>query len=330
MEGARFGDENGEVPRGKCGSSHSLQSGRNDCEVGGLIGDGDRVVDGSVSDNVGVCSFSGVSDCLESRTCLVDSGFDVSGVEPSNLRSVDESGVGVVDDGHVSRADHDVSGADVDKSLSGSVNDGSTYGDMPFDDGDWISDLFWEGADDGADDGPDDGPDEGADEEEEDDAEPVSPAKESDKVDGGADPSTPVKKTGDWTSARRTEVKRKYKEMMCWKKDERRGTSDYGRREKTIVLTVKAFNEGEKKAYKKRLRIERDNYVKEAVRDMTVVPFEKVVERTSAMTGISERCVARFVQQERRSELTPKKKTGRKGFVAPEWILTDIRIIITG
>ena len=181
MEDARF--DEGEVPSVKCGDSHSLQAGRVMGEDEGGVG----VVDGAVSDEVGVCVLSGVSDCLDSRTCMVDSGCDASGDDLCNVRSVDEGGVDEVCSGDVSRADHDEGGADVGKNVSGGVNAGSKHADMPFDDEDWISELLWDVAD------------ESADVEEEDTAVPDSP-KASDKIEDGPDPSTPVKRTGDWTA----------------------------------------------------------------------------------------------------------------------------------
>ena len=70
----------GEVPRVKCGSSHSLHDGVSD-DVYDVRGE----VDNSVCDDVEVCAVGGVS--LDSRVCLVDSSFDGSGVDGCDVES---------------------------------------------------------------------------------------------------------------------------------------------------------------------------------------------------------------------------------------------------
>lgn len=149
------------------------------------------------------------------------------------------------------------------------------------------------------------------------------------KVVGGRryHPTTPVKKTGIWTARRREEVKTKWKDVMGSKASQK-GPSDFTKREKMILLMVRNFNEEERERYIR--RVKEDNYVRDVFKEVLSVPYEKTVQRTAEMTGISVGSVKRVSGQLNKLELTPKRKPGRTPFSLPDWVLTDIRLIIAG
>ena len=136
------------------------------------------------------------------------------------------------------------------------------------------------------------------------------------------------RKTGPWSDQRRRETVKRMKRLIGWVTPSK-GSKDFTKREKMMVLSVKKFCERERDKYLKRVEKE-DGYVKEVAADIPKVPFENVTKRTADMTGIPKRTVQRFAMQERKCQLTPKAKLGRKKFVAPDWVYSDIRIIITG
>lgn len=108
-----------------------------------------------------------------------------------------------------------------------------------------------------------------------------------------------------------------------------KGSKDFTKREKQLVMNVKEAVEKEKKNFKK--VVERGGeYVEAHVKNIPVTPFNNVNDRTAAMTGVPRSSVIKFSKQSRDSTMTPQKKPGRKGVEPQDWMLSDIRTIITG
>lgn len=146
------------------------------------------------------------------------------------------------------------------------------------------------------------------------------------RIVGGRRIGTPVRRTGAWNTARRLAVIQKYKDMMAVRSDRR--VKHFGKREKTILLNVRKFNEDEARTVK--IKTKGNSDLRKVLDGLLKVPLEQVTKRTAEMTGCPRRTIQRFKMQEDKLELTPKQKKGKIEFVCPDWILTDIRIIITG
>ena len=147
------------------------------------------------------------------------------------------------------------------------------------------------------------------------------------RVIGGTRKPSPRLKS-KWTTTRRLAIVQKYRNLMGVKPAQ--PTSHFTRREKCLqlLLHVKKFNEDEARKFEK--ETENNEELKKSVNDFLKVPLGKAVDRTVAMTGCSKRSLQRFCAQDNKQELTPKLKPGRPKFDCPDWILTDIRIIVTG
>lgn len=104
-------------------------------------------------------------------------------------------------------------------------------------------------------------------------------------------------------------------------------SSHFSKKEKTLILNVQQFNEKEKTKFSRHIT---NDHERDLIQRITIVPFEQVNKRTAAMTGCSERSLYRFMNQFKSLELTPKKPPGKKSIHVQEWMLADIRQIITG
>lgn len=136
--------------------------------------------------------------------------------------------------------------------------------------------------------------------------------------------STPPRRT----DAQRLAVINKYKHLRGYSTPPR-GTKPYSRREKEILVSVRKFNEMEAAKYASVCeRVE--EYSREWIDRVADVPFNAPAARTEKMTGVSSRTVSNFARQEKRCELTPKKKPGPKRIQPAEWMLIDIRTIVRG
>ena len=108
-----------------------------------------------------------------------------------------------------------------------------------------------------------------------------------------------------------------------------KGSKDYTKREKMIVMSVKEAVEKEKKNYTEVVK-RGGEYIESHIKKIPVEPFINVKNRTAAMTGVPKSRVAEFSRQYKDCNLTPKKKPGRKAIEPEDWMLSDIRNIITG
>ena len=130
------------------------------------------------------------------------------------------------------------------------------------------------------------------------------------------------------TDAKRAALIKKYKRLRGYSTPPR-GTKPYSRREKEILVSVRKFNEMEAAKYASVCeRVE--EYSREWIDRVADVPFNAPAARTEKMTGVSSRTVHNFARQDKRCELTPKKKPGRKSIDPAEWMLIDIRTIVRG
>ena len=137
--------------------------------------------------------------------------------------------------------------------------------------------------------------------------------------------STPRK----WTKRSKAAWVASVKRSRGWSTPQK-GTTQFSRREKTILGSVREFNEKESKNYKT-VTGRVDEYVKERIDKIACKPFSSPMVRTEAMTGIPARSIRRFVKQEKTAEVTPKKRLGRVNHTKPEdWMLSDIRLIVAG
>ena len=108
-----------------------------------------------------------------------------------------------------------------------------------------------------------------------------------------------------------------------------KGSKDFTKIENQLVLNVKEAVQKEKKNFKK--VVERGGeYIEAHVKNIPVAPFNNVNDRTAAMTGVPKSSVIKFTKQYRDSTMTPKKKPGRTAVEPQDWMLSDIRTIITG
>ena len=97
-----------------------------------------------------------------------------------------------------------------------------------------------------------------------------------------------------------------------------------------MVTNVKSFNDAEARRFTAAMKRETDRYVAELMeRVLHIHPFNRPLERTAAQAGLPLRSVARFCSQAKKDELTPRRRSGRPAIEVPEWVLIDIRNIIS-
>ena len=285
-----------EVPRVKCGSSHSLQSERSDAEC-----EGEKGVDIELRcDDVGGV-VGGVSSRLESRDCLPESGFDVSG----EAASVEVGDVGRVFVDQECRVD--VSGVVGDVSRADSLGSARTFiGPLSEKDQAEVSDLqlMTPGIDEG-------------------DARRLLQERHSVRGRKGRSASTPKRSAAD-----RKALIAKYKALRGWSTPPR-SARDFSKREKQLIARVKEFNDKEADNAKVVMK-QADEYCQGMIQRISLVPFTAPTQRTAEMTGVNERNIRSYAKQAREVALTPKKKSGRKYFDPPDWVFADIRILVTG
>ena len=131
------------------------------------------------------------------------------------------------------------------------------------------------------------------------------------------------------TEEERKELVTKYRDLMGIKPVPK-VEADFTRREKVMVTNVRSFNDAEARRFTAAMKRETDGYVADFMeRVLHIHPFNRPLERTAAQVGLPLRSVARFCSQAKKDELTPKRRSGRPAIEVPEWVLIDIRNIIT-
>ena len=96
-----------------------------------------------------------------------------------------------------------------------------------------------------------------------------------------------------------------------------------------MIARVKTFNDKEADNAKVVMK-QADEYCQDMIQKISLVPFTAPTQRTVEMTGVNERNIRNYAKQAIDVALTPKKKSGRKYFDPPHWVVADIRILVTG